>query len=93
MHTIGTRWAAARTRLRFGAVARDAFPALMPLSCLTALAYAARGEISAGADPGLVFDLLFGPLVYRWLRGSPPDDETVGRLIDLARQGLCPSDG
>jgi AcrR family transcriptional regulator len=47
-----------------------------------------RGEIRAGADPELAFDLLFGPLAYRWLRGSPPDDETIGRLVGLAVEGL-----
>jgi AcrR family transcriptional regulator len=50
----------------------------------------ARGEIRADADPGLAFDLLFGPLAYRWLRGSAPDDETISRLIGLALQGLQP---
>jgi AcrR family transcriptional regulator len=49
---------------------------------------AGRGEIRAGVDPELAFDLLFGPLAYRWLRGSPPDDETIGRLVGLAVQGL-----
>jgi AcrR family transcriptional regulator len=48
----------------------------------------ARGEIRAGADLELAFDLLFGPLAYRWLRGSPPDDETIGRLVGLAVEGL-----
>ncbi|HTV99919.1 MAG TPA: TetR-like C-terminal domain-containing protein [Streptosporangiaceae bacterium] len=51
---------------------------------------AARGEIRPGTNPELAFDLLFGPLAYRWLRGSPPDDETIGRLVGLALQGLGP---
>jgi AcrR family transcriptional regulator len=50
----------------------------------------ARGEVAPGADPELAFDLLFGPLVYRFVRGSPPDDETIGRLVGLALQGLGP---
>jgi Tetracyclin repressor-like, C-terminal domain len=50
----------------------------------------ARGEIAPDADPELAFDLLFGPLAYRWLRGSPPDDETIGRLVGLALRGLAP---
>ena len=50
----------------------------------------ARGEIRADADPELAFDLLFGPLAYRYLRGSPPDDETIGRLIGMALEGLQP---
>ena len=48
----------------------------------------ARGEVAPGTDPELAFDLLFGPLVYRFVRGSPPDDETIGRLVGLALQGL-----
>jgi len=48
----------------------------------------ARGEVAPGADPELAFDLLFGPLVYRFVRGSPPDDETIGRLVGLALHGL-----
>jgi DNA-binding CsgD family transcriptional regulator len=51
---------------------------------------AARGQIRADADPELAFDLLLGPLAYRWLRGSPPDEETISRLVDLALQGLAP---
>jgi AcrR family transcriptional regulator len=53
---------------------------------------AARGEIRADADPELAFDLLFGPLAYRWLRGSPPDEDTISRLTDLALAGLGGSD-
>ena len=48
----------------------------------------ARGEVAPGTDPELAFDLLFGPLVYRFVRGSPPDDETIGRLVGLALHGL-----
>ncbi len=51
---------------------------------------AARGEIRADVDPELAFDLLFGPVAYRWLRGSPPDEETISRLVGLALQGLAP---
>ena len=51
----------------------------------------ARGEVAPGADPELAFDLLFGPLVYRFVRGSPPDDETIGRLVGMALEGLGPT--
>jgi AcrR family transcriptional regulator len=51
----------------------------------------ARGEVAPGADPELAFDLLFGPLVYRFVRGSPPDDDTIGRLVGLALEGLGPA--
>jgi AcrR family transcriptional regulator len=51
-----------------------------------------RGEIRADADPGLAFDLLFGPLAYRWLRGSPPDAHTASTLISLALEGLLDRD-
>ena len=50
----------------------------------------ARGEIRADADAELAFDLLCGPLAYRWLRGSPPDEDTIGRLTGLALKGLEP---
>jgi AcrR family transcriptional regulator len=64
-------------------------PRLEAMQAVVARA-AARGEIVPGTDPELAFDLLFGPLAYRWLRGSPPDDETIGRLVGLALQGLGP---
>jgi AcrR family transcriptional regulator len=64
-------------------------PRLEAMQAVVARAVA-RGEIRPGADPELAFDLLFGPLAYRWLRGSPPDDETIGRLVGLALQGLGP---
>ena len=73
------------------ALMRDRYfrPRLEAMQAVVAGA-AARGEIGPGADPELAFDLLFGPLAYRWLRGSPPDDETIGRLVGLALQGLGP---
>ncbi len=69
------------------ALVRDRFfqPRLQALQTIVA-----RGEIRADADVGLAFDLLFGPLAYRWLRGVPSDDETVSRLTSLAVQGLQP---
>jgi AcrR family transcriptional regulator len=70
---------------------RDGYfrPRLEAMQAVVARA-AARGEIRPGADPELAFDLLFGPLAYRWLRGCPPDDETIGRLVGLALDGLGP---
>ena len=53
-------------------------------------ARSARGEIRADADLELAFDLLFGPLAYRWLRGSAPDEDTINRLTSLALEGLEP---
>ena len=49
---------------------------------------AARGEISPAVDPDLALDLLFGPLVYRFLLGLPLDDETMGQLTGMAIEGL-----
>jgi AcrR family transcriptional regulator len=76
------------------ALVRDRFfgPRLQALRTVIARAVA-RGQIRADADPGLAFDLLFGPLAYRWLRGVPPDDETIGQLTSLALQGLRPDTG
>jgi AcrR family transcriptional regulator len=51
---------------------------------------AARGEIRPDADPELAFDLLFGPLAYRYVRGLPPDSRTVNQVVDLALEGLRP---
>lgn len=53
---------------------------------------AERGEIRADADPSLAFDLLFGALAYRWLRGAPQDTQTASALISLALQGLLDRD-
>jgi AcrR family transcriptional regulator len=51
---------------------------------------AARGQIRADADPELAFDLLFGPLAYRYVRGLHPDGQTVGQVVDMALEGLRP---
>jgi AcrR family transcriptional regulator len=73
------------------AVFRDRYfePRLQAMHAVIARAVA-RGEISADTDAGLAFDVLFGPLAYRWLRGLPPDEETISRLTGLALQGLRP---
>jgi AcrR family transcriptional regulator len=75
------------------ALVRERFfePRLQAVRTVVARA-AARGEIRADADTGLAFDLLFGPLAYRWLRGVPPDDDTISRLISMAIEGLQPRD-
>jgi len=72
-------------------VMRDRYfrPRLQATRAIIARAVA-RGEIRADADPELAFDLLFGPLAYRWLRGSPPDEDTISRLTGLALKGLAP---
>jgi AcrR family transcriptional regulator len=74
-------------------VMRDRYfgPRLQATKAIIARAVA-RGEIRADADPDLAFDLLFGPLAYRWLRGSPPDEDTISRLTGLALKGLGGSD-
>lgn len=76
------------------ALMRDRYfgPRLEAMRAVVARA-AARDEIRPGTDPELAFDLLFGPLAYRWLRGSPPDDETIARLVGLALRGLGPPRG
>jgi AcrR family transcriptional regulator len=51
---------------------------------------AARGEIRSEVDPQLAVDFLFGPLAYRRMRGLSPDDQTVGRFVDMALAGLRP---
>jgi AcrR family transcriptional regulator len=49
-----------------------------------------RGDISPDVDPEFALDLLFGPLAYRLLRGLEPDEQTVGRFVDMALAGLRP---
>jgi AcrR family transcriptional regulator len=51
---------------------------------------AARGQVRLDADPELAFDLLFGPLAYRILRGLQADEQTVRQVVDMALQGLEP---
>jgi AcrR family transcriptional regulator len=50
-----------------------------------------RGEIRADTDPEFAFDLLFGPLAYRYIRGLSPDEQTVGTVVDMVLRGLRPS--
>jgi len=76
------------------ALLRDRFfePRLRAIRALVQRA-AARGEIRSDADPELAFDLLFGPLAYRYMRGIPPDDDTAGHVVDMALYGLRPREG
>jgi AcrR family transcriptional regulator len=73
------------------AATRDRYfqPRLQAMYAVAARA-AARSEIRADADPALAFDLLYGPLLHRWLRGLPLDDQTITHLATLALQGLQP---
>jgi AcrR family transcriptional regulator len=41
----------------------------------------ARGEISAGSDPELIMDLLYGPLYHRYLNRHLPLDESFARGV------------
>jgi hypothetical protein len=41
----------------------------------------ARGDISAGSDPELIMDLLYGPLYHRYLNGHLQLDESFARSV------------
>jgi hypothetical protein len=48
-----------------------------------------RGEIDASVDRDLVFDLIYGGLMYRVLVGETVEDETVEALADLVMSGAA----
>lgn len=52
---------------------------------------AARGEIGAAVDLGVVHDLLVAPLLYRWLiTDEPIDADLMDRIIDLVLVAVRP---
>jgi AcrR family transcriptional regulator len=48
-----------------------------------------RGEIDASVDRDLVFDLIYGGLMYRVLVGETVEDETIEALADLVMSGAA----
>jgi AcrR family transcriptional regulator len=48
-----------------------------------------RGQIAPLADPNLVFDLLYGGLLYRVLVGEPIDEDVAHALTDLVLTGAA----
>lgn len=48
-----------------------------------------RGEIAPAIDPDLLFDLIYGGLLYRVLFGEPVDDIVAGDLADLVMNGAA----
>ena len=53
----------------------------------------ARGELRADVDPGVAFDLVFAPLLYRLLLGHDPLDEAAAdAIVDVALRGLALGD-
>jgi AcrR family transcriptional regulator len=49
----------------------------------------ARGELAPEVDADLVFDLLYGALLYRLLMGEPLNDDVARRLADLIMKGAA----
>lgn len=47
-----------------------------------------RGELSAGADPSILRDLVLGPLAYRWLVDGELDESAIERLVTAAWRGM-----
>jgi AcrR family transcriptional regulator len=50
-----------------------------------------RGEIDAAVDADLLFDLIYGGLLYRVLMGQPVDDTVADSTADLLKIGLAGS--
>ena len=50
-----------------------------------------RGEVDPGVDGDLVFDLVYGALLYRTLIGEPIDDAVADSLADLILSGAAGS--
>jgi AcrR family transcriptional regulator len=48
-----------------------------------------REEIAPGVDPDLVFDLVYGGLLYRELVGAPVDGVVATALADLVMEGAA----
>ncbi|PVE22954.1 hypothetical protein DC522_18380 [Microvirga sp. KLBC 81] len=51
-----------------------------------------KGEITAQADPDLIVDVLFGPIIFRLLTGLRTiDDRMINDILATAFHGLTPS--
>jgi AcrR family transcriptional regulator len=51
-----------------------------------------RGELTAQADPDLIVDVLFGPIIFRLLTGlGTIDGDMINGILATAFQGLTPS--
>jgi AcrR family transcriptional regulator len=50
----------------------------------------ARGEIGEDIDADLLFDLIYGALLYRVLMGEPVDDNVADSIADLVVIGTAP---
>jgi hypothetical protein len=50
-----------------------------------------KGELIAQADPDLIMDILFGPIIFRLLTGLHAiDDEMIGGIVATMSRGLVP---
>jgi len=48
-----------------------------------------RGEIESAVDPDLLFDLIYGGLLYRVLMGEPIDERVTDSMADLVMTGAA----
>jgi hypothetical protein len=53
------------------------------------LAATERDEVASAIDPDLLFDLIYGGLLYRVLFGLPVDDGVARALADLVMHGAA----
>ena len=83
----------ARELLSGGAIGRqfraDVFQPLRAASTARLRDAMDRGEIDPSVDPDLVYDLIFGGLLYRTLLGQPVDDAIATGIADLMLSGAA----
>lgn len=84
----------ARELLSGGAIGRqfraDVFQPIRAASIVRLREAMDRGEIDANVDPDLVYDLIYGGLLYRTLLGDPLDETVAKALADTVMKGAGP---
>jgi AcrR family transcriptional regulator len=82
---------AARDLLSGGAIGRkfrlDVFKPIREAATARLRAQGAREKMDATVDADLIFDLIYGGLLYRSLMGEPIDDTVADSVADLVKAG------
>jgi AcrR family transcriptional regulator len=66
---------------------RDIFQPIRQAAKVRLMDAVERGEISAEVDPDLVFDLVYGAMLYRLLVGAPIDADVARAVADMVMRG------
>jgi AcrR family transcriptional regulator len=86
---------AARELLSGGAIGRqfraDVFKPIREAAATRLREHAVRGEMDATVDADLLFDLIYGGILYRSLMGEPIDDTVADSVADLVNAGAAGS--